>query len=442
MAALLAALYDDHVRVQRTRTDAALNACGFDALAIFAGRAPLQFLDDLSYPFKPNPHFKLWAPLAACADCWIIYKPHTPLQLLFFQPIDYWHKPPALPADYWTKHFAIEVMRQPDDAHQYLKDIKNCAFIGEVQPGFDALGFAALNPMTLLHHLHFDRARKTAYEVECMRRASLYGARGHLAAERAFRAGASEYDIHMEYVRATTHTESELPYDNIIGLNEHAAVLHYQHQARLPPATLRSFLIDAGAQFGGYACDITRTYSAANDEFAQMIEEMHALQQALCAQVRAGVDYASIHVDAHRRIAGLLHDHKIIRVAPDTAVSSGLSSVFFPHGIGHLLGLQVHDVAGLAIDHSGKEQKPPPAHPYLRLTRTLEPGFAVTIEPGVYFIEPLLEQARQSAHKANIDWSRVDALRSFGGIRIEDDVVCTDAEPENLTRAAFAAAAQ
>lgn len=440
MSALLAALYDDHVRVQRDRTDAALQACGFDALALYAGRAPMRFLDDLPYNFHPNPHFKLWAPLADCADCWIVYKPHTPLQLLFFQPVDYWHKPPALPVDYWTKHFAIEVMRQPDDAKQYIASLKHCAFIGEPQPGFDSWGFAAINPQPLLQHLHFDRARKTSYEVECIRRASLRGAHGHLAAERTFRAGGSEYDIHMDYIRATDHTEAELPYTNIIALNENAAVLHYQHQSRTPPDRVHSFLIDAGAEYGGYACDITRTYSAEKDEFAQMVDAMHALQQALCAQVRAGVDYASIHLDAHRRIAGLLHDFKIIRMAPDNAVASGLSSVFFPHGIGHLLGLQVHDVAGRACDRFGNERPPPPEHPYLRLTRKLEPGVIVTIEPGVYFIDPLLERARTSSHGASIDWSRVDALRAFGGIRIEDNVVCTDAEPENLTRAAFAAA--
>jgi Xaa-Pro dipeptidase len=440
MPALLAALYDDHVRIQRERTDAALAACGFESLAIFAGRAPLQFLDDQPYPFKPNPHFRLWTPLSECAECWIVYEPQAPLQLLFLQPIDYWYKPPAVPADDWTKHFDIAVMRAASDAERHLKGLKRCAFIGEPQPEFANWGFAAFNPQALLDHLHFERARKTPYEIECMRRASRLGARGHLAAERAFREGASEYEIHLQYVRATGHTENELPYPNIVALNENAAVLHYQQQERESPARRRSFLIDAGAQFGGYASDITRTYASASDEFADMIAGMHELQQALCAQVRPGTDYASIHLDAHHRIAALLREHKIIRVDATDAVRSGLSSVFFPHGIGHLLGLQVHDVAGRAIDRAGTQKAPPPGHPYLRLTRTLEPGFAVTIEPGLYFIDALLEQARASSHAASIDWQRVDELKPCGGIRIEDDVVCTEGAPENLTRAAFAQA--
>jgi Xaa-Pro dipeptidase len=438
MSALLAALFDDHIRIQRQRTDEALSANGFESLAIFAGRAPLQFLDDRPYPFKPNPHFKLWSPLADCADCWIIYKPNTPLQLVFLQPIDYWHKPPALPAGYWTKHFAIDVIREPSDAKSHFAQLQRCALIGEWQAEFGTWGFAATNPRALLDHLHFDRARKTSYEIECMRRASKRGARAHVAAERAFRSGASEYDIHLQYVRASEHTEGELPYGNIVALNENAAVLHYQHQNRQAPSEYRSFLIDAGAEFAGYASDITRTYASEQDEFAAMILGMHELQQALCSQVRKGVDYASIHLDAHQRIATLLRSHKVIRMEPSSAVSSGLSNVFFPHGVGHLLGLQVHDVAGFAIDKAGNEKQQPPGHPHLRLTRTLEPGFVVTIEPGLYFIDSLLSEARNSNHAKHIDWQRIDALKPFGGIRIEDDVVCTEAAPENLTRAAFA----
>ncbi len=437
----LAALHDDHIRIQRERTDAALAACQFESLAIFAGRAPLQFLDDQTYPFKANPHFRLWAPLADCAECWIVYRPAAPLQLLFFQPVDYWHKPPALPSADWTKHFSIEVMRQPGDAERYVKSLRACAFIGDWQPEFATWGFAAANPQTLLEHLHFERACKTAYEVECMRRASRRGARGHIAAERAFRAGASEYEIHMQYLLATEHTENDLPYANIVALNENSAVLHYQHQERKAPPQPRSFLIDAGADFGGYASDITRTYAREQNEFADLIAGMHELQQALCAQVRPGVDYASIHLDAHARIASLLRDHEIIRMEAADAVSSGLSSVFFPHGIGHLLGLQVHDVAGFALDRSGTRKPPPPGHPYLRLTRTLEPGFVVTIEPGLYFIDALLAQARTSALAGQIDWQRVAELKTYGGIRIEDNVACTEGAPENLTRAAFAAEA-
>jgi Xaa-Pro dipeptidase len=128
----------------------------------------------------------------------------------------------------------------------------------------------------------------------------------------------------------------------------------------------------------------------------------------------------------------------VITMGADDAVASGLSGVFFPHGVGHLLGLQVHDVSGFSVTPEGKHKARPAGHPYLRLTRTLEPGFVVTIEPGLYFIDSLLAAARESAHAAHIDWRQVERFRPFGGIRIEDNVACTAGAPENLTREAFA----
>ena len=103
----------------------------------------------------------------------------------------------------------------------------------------------------------------------------------------------------------------------------------------------------------------------------------------------------------------------------------------------------MHDVAGLALDDTGREQIPRPAgHPYLRLTRPLEPGFVVTIEPGIYLIDLLLEQAQSNGLGRHIHWDTVRRLQPYGGIRIEDDVACTaTGTPENLTRDAFDAVA-
>ena len=94
----LAPLFDDHLRIQRQRTDAAIAACNFDTLAIHAGSPHMLFLDDHPYPFKPNPHFKLWVPLEDAIDCWLVYRPGEKPRLIFLQPADYWHKPPVAAA--------------------------------------------------------------------------------------------------------------------------------------------------------------------------------------------------------------------------------------------------------------------------------------------------------------------------------------------------------
>jgi Xaa-Pro dipeptidase len=433
------AKYPAHLAELRRRVDRVLAAHGFDGIAIYAGAAPVAFLDDHAYPFRVNPHFKQWVPLIDVQESFVAYRPGEPPLLCFYQPADYWLKPPPVPDGDWAQAFRVEVMREPGEARELITPGRGrIALIGEGTAGMADWGFAATNPAGLLHQLHYDRAVKTAYEIECMRRASQLGVRGHVAAREAFLAGASEFETHLRYCEAVGQRDDDLPYGNIVAFNEAAAVLHYQHLDRRRGGARRSFLIDAGAQYRGYASDITRTYAATDGEFAGLVHGVDALQQRLCDACRAGVDYREIHLLAHRLIAELLGEAGLIDCGADEAVASGLSGVFFPHGIGHLLGLQVHDVAGLARDASGEEIPRPPGHPYLRLTRRLEPGFVVTVEPGIYFIDLLLERARSGELGRRIRWDVVERLKPCGGIRIEDDIACTEGAPENLTRDAFA----
>lgn len=122
----------------------------------------------------------------------------------------------------------------------------------------------------------------------------------------------------------------------------------------------------------------------------------------------------------------------------EATMAAGITRTFFPHGVGHYIGLQVHDVGGFMADDKGATIAKPEGHPFLRLTRNLEEGHVMTIEPGLYFIESLLDSLSKSQHARHIDWTRVDAFRKFGGVRIEDDVAITAGGSENLTRDAFA----
>lgn len=432
-------LYPEHLRTMMRRAEGALAATGFDALLIHSGRPPTQFLDDQSYPYKVDPHFKAWVPVLDNPDCVLVFAPGSAPRLLFSQPNDYWHKPASLPREPWAD--AIEVIATPNPAaaaEDWTRPGRRVAFIGPADC-LPAEANATLNDPDLLTRLHYERAVKTPYELACMRRASELGARGHLAALSAFRRGASEYEAHMQYLEACAQREEEMPYNNIVAYNEHAAVLHYQHLERRPPPHLRSLLIDAGAQYRGYASDITRTYSAAPGRFAELIEALNAAQLRLCAEIVPGKDYREVHLSAHRMLGDVLHSAGLIRLAGEAAVQERLTTVFFPHGIGHLLGLQVHDVGGVMSDSAGGERRRPEGHPYLRLTRMLEPGVVVTVEPGLYLIDSLLRAAQDDGRRAHIDWALVEELRPCGGIRIEDNVAATaGAAPENLTRDAFA----
>jgi Xaa-Pro dipeptidase len=437
----LEALYPSHLREVAQRATQALEASQYAGLLVHSGALAETFLDDQTYPFRANAPFKAWVPLTDVPDCFIFFEPGAAPILLFNQPLDYWYKPAALPQAYWTREFDLRPIRERAAARAALPaDLSRIAYIGE--PFAELAGFAvgAINPPQLLNPLHFARACKTPFEIACLRAANRLGARGHLAAAAAFDAGASEFAIQLAFLEACELREQELPYNAIVALNAGGAVLHYQMLERRAPAERHSLLIDAGAEFAGYASDITRTYSHRDADFAALIGQLDEVQQSLCASVRAGSDWRDIHLSAHRLLAELLRDADVINVDGEQALATGLSSVFFPHGVGHLLGLQVHDVGGLMRDAQGGEIPRPEGHPYLRLTRVLEPGFVVTMEPGVYFIPQLLEQARGGPLAAHINWSRVDSLRKFGGIRIEDDLVTGEQACENLTRDAFKAA--
>ncbi|HET6431186.1 Xaa-Pro dipeptidase [Dyella sp.] len=436
MTASLAPLYAQHLATLTRRADEALARGGFDHLLIAAGMPGVKFLDDNHYPYAVNPPFKHWLPLTRVPGSWIAYTPGQRPKLVFLQPRDYWHVVPEAPSGYWVEHFDIVTVRSAEEAIAQLPR-QNAAVIAEACPPMD--GLQANNPQPVLDYLHYYRAYKTPYELALMREASRIGARAHRAAEQAFRAGESELGIHQAYLAAAGQTDAELPYSSIVALNEHGAVLHYMDFTRTPPEASRSLLIDAGASASGYASDITRSHAAHGaDEFQALIDAMDAVQQRQAASVRAGVDYAALHVAAHHQLAEVLRTHGLIRMSAESAVESGVTRAFFPHGLGHSIGLQVHDVGGFARNDRGETVARPDGHPFLRMTRTLEPGMVVTIEPGLYFIDMLLDEVRQTPASRDIDWDRVEALKPYGGIRIEDDVACTEGDPENLTRDAFA----
>ncbi|KQV96703.1 Xaa-Pro dipeptidase [Pelomonas sp. Root1237] len=434
-------LYTDHLAALQQHAESALERTGFDTLLIASGIEKYAFLDDRPYLFQANPHFKHWLPLTNHPHSWLAVRPGRKPRVVYYQPDDYWHVPPSVPSGEWVNAVELVVIHEPEEAAAALADCitPRTAILGEADAALP--GLTPNNPEALLNLLHWARGVKSLYELEQMRAAQRRAVPGHNAARAAFLRGESEASIHRAYLVATGHTDRDLPYSNIVGLNEHAAVLHYQYQDESPPPESRSFLIDAGAQVNGYASDITRTWAApGHDEFAALIAAMEREQLGLVDEVREGVDYRDIHLSTHRRIARVLREAGIVNMSDEAMVAEGVTKPFFPHGIGHLLGLQVHDVGGFMANEDGGVADKPEGHRYLRLTRPIQAGMVVTIEPGLYFIPTLLRQLRASPQAAQVDWDCVDRLARYGGIRIEDDVACRTAgeAPENLTRDAFA----
>ncbi|NMH66776.1 Xaa-Pro dipeptidase [Shewanella salipaludis] len=431
----LAAHYHAHITELNRRVAEILSREELSGLVIHSGQAHRQFLDDMNYPFKVNPHFKAWLPVLDNPNCWLLVNGHDKPQLIFYRPVDFWHKVADVPDAFWTEHVEIKLLTQADKVAELLpQDIENWAYIGEHLDVAQVLGFKTRNPDAVMHYLHYHRASKTPYELECLRRANQIAVQGHLAAKNAFYNGGSEFEIQQVYLSAVGQSENEVPYGNIIALNQNAAILHYTALEHQSPAQRLSFLIDAGANYCGYASDITRTYAFEKNHFYELIVALNKAQLELVDMMRPGVRYTDLHLATHAKVAQLLLDFNLATGDAQGLVEQGITGAFFPHGLGHMLGLQVHDMGGFAHDERGTQVAAPAEHPFLRCTRTLAVNQVLTMEPGLYIIDTLLAELKQDSRKAQINWQTVAEFRPYGGIRIEDNVIVHQDRNENMTR--------
>ena len=407
----------------------ALQAGGYDRLIIASGFETFRYRDDLHNVFNTNPYFNEWLPLQNNPNCFLIIEPGLKPTLFRYLPNDYWHSAPPSLDEHFMQHFNVHEFT---DCPELV--LQNAAYIGPENKQFSGI---AQNPDKVMNIIDFHRAWKSEYELTCLREANKLAVKGHVAAAEAFYAGKSEYDIHMEYLNAISCQDAELPYNSIVALNENAGVLHHMLLSKQRPAMSRSFLIDAGAPFYGYAADISRTYvhPDGSQVFKQLVAGVDTLQQELVACVTPGLSYVDIHLKSHELVAGLLVESGLIKCSVEEAIANAITSVFLPHGIGHLLGLQVHDKGGHFNSIEGDLSPPPEQHPALRCTRTIEENMVFTIEPGVYFIPQLLASLGGNNH---IDHNLLAELVPYGGVRIEDNVVATNGIAENMTRDAYA----
>lgn len=438
--AKLASLYHEHIAVLQQRAQTILAKSQLDSLLIHSGEPIRIFLDDRDYPFKANVHFKAWVPVTDVPHCWLWIDGVNKPKLWFYSPVDYWHSVEPLPDSFWTHDIELIHLKNADDIYKLLEQFnkQNTAYIGPNSECAAKLSIREenINPINVLNFFSYHRSFKTDYELACMREAQKMAVNGHLAAHEAFQSGLSEFDINMAYLMATGHRDTDVPYDNIVAINENAAVLHYTKLQKTAPNKRYSFLIDAGAEYQGYAADLTRTYAAESDnDFASLVKDMNKAQLALIDTIKAGVSYTDYHIQMHQRVAHLLKKYNIVNgISEESMVEKGLTTPFFPHGLGHPLGLQVHDSAGFMQDDTGTHLAPPVLYPFLRCTRILEPRMVLTIEPGFYFIESLLSEWREGEFSQHFDWKLIEKFKPYGGIRIEDNIVIQENGVENMTR--------
>ncbi len=388
-----------------------------DGLVHLAGGTPIPRNHDVDYVFRQNSDF-LYLTGVEEPGCHLVLDAKTRREVLFVPRIDNHHR-------VWEGHvpgpaearrlFRVDRVMYADELKGYLR------------------GRRVVSPSRLRDALDDLRACKTPAELELMTRANRISGAAHRAVMAAARPGMREYELQAvfeaECVRAGLR---HLAYPSIVAAGANAAVLHYRRN----DAVLRSgelLLIDAGAEDRGYAADITRTFPVSG-RFTRRQRDIYQVvletQKECIRRARAGVNSADLHVASMRLIADGLKSLGLLTGSLDALVETGAVRLFYPHGLTHMLGLDVHDVTG------GKRRVlPNPTKVPVRFVAKLEPGFVITMEPGVYFIEALIKDpALRRRHRGAVDFQKAESFLDFGGVRIEDDVLIRAAGPaRNLT---------
>ena len=436
--------YAAHIaKLTRTYTDALQYVANEGpqpgAVLVHSGTENHYYGDDRGVAFQAYGHLLHWISVNR-PNQFVYFRPGE--RPIYFQivPSDFWYEQGIDIAPEWEETLTIVQLGSLDELSVQLKQhcVSDIAYIGgddDIAASF-GIDKSLINPKKLLAYLDFSRAVKTHYELEQLRAANRLALLGHAAAKVRFLEGGSEYEIHMAFLQATQNLEDECPYANIVALNEKAAILHYQFKRKINEDKGRVLLIDAGCKVRAYGSDITRT-SVSEDvhpEFRSLVTAMEALELALVDEVKPGKTYQSLHASTLTRIASVLVDHKICTGEAADLIELNIPQLFMPHGVGHLLGIQVHDVGGHQSDINGTILPPPENSPALRNTRAMEVDMVFTVEPGLYFIPLILEAERSSDRGKLINWNAVDELYPCGGIRIEDNIRVTPDGAENLTR--------
>lgn len=275
------------------------------------------------------------------------------------------------------------------------------------------------------------RLHKSAEEVHQMEEAVNITRQMHLATIRAAAPSKMEYELVAELLYVAKKHDADLSYPAILTVNGQTLHNHY-HGNKLKSGQL--VLNDSGAENSmGYAGDITRTFPV-DKTFTTQQKEIYeivlAMEENAIASLRPGLTYREVHIESNRLMLSKLKELSIVKGDIDTMLNEGVGGLFMPHGLGHAIGLDVHDMEDLGEQYvgytEGMQRSTQLGLKSLRMARNLEEGFVLTVEPGIYFIPELIEKYK-SEQRFNdfVNYALLENYKTFGGIRIEDNVLIT-----------------
>ena len=305
------------------------------------------------------------------------------------------------------------------------------------QLGAPLAGVRADEALTARVRESFTHARrhKDAPELATMRRAAVATAAGYARAAAIIAPGCTERMIQIELeAEFFRHGATRTGYGTIVGSGPNSAVLHFEPTLRVAREG-EYVLIDAGAEIDRYVIDVTRTFVAGTPSAFQrdLYQVVLAAQETAVRRCVAGAEWRDIHLQCAVDMTAGLVSLGLVRGNAESLVEQEAHLLFFPHGIGHLVGLGVRDASGTL---PGRPRSSRASLRSLRLYLPLAPGYVVTVEPGLYFIPPLLnDPKRRERFRDCVVWEKVEPHLGLGGVRIEDNVLVTSGTPEVLTAA-------
>ncbi|KAG0684004.1 hypothetical protein C6P42_005060 [Pichia californica] len=403
-----------------------------------ANAAPYAYCDEFA-PLRQNRYFHYLTGIEQIAGAFILFNVANEKLTLFLPNVDeddiMWSGLPLSKEDA-LKEFDVDEVYYAKDIETTLKSLKdsNYKIYTTDTDDYAKLPFANyVIPKDPVFFYALDESRliKDDYEIALMRHAAKITDNCHMAVMSALPIETNETHLHAEFIYHSIRQGSKFQsYDPICCSGPSCGTLHYVKNDD-PMDGKTSVLIDAGAEWKCYASDVTRCFPITgkfSTEHLSIYNAVKDMQSQVMENIKPGIHWDDLHFLSHKVLIkhfidlGLFHNG-----TAEEIFESGVSVWFYPHGLGHLLGMDTHDVGG----HANYDD-PNPMLRYLRLRRKLETGMVVTDEPGIYFSPFLIEKITKEQEKY-VNKEIVDKYMYIGGVRIEDDILVTKDGYENMT---------
>ncbi|XP_051159697.1 xaa-Pro dipeptidase isoform X3 [Leptopilina boulardi] len=408
---------------------------------------------DVSWPFKQESFFQ-WCFGVEEPDCFGALDLTNGSSILFF---------PRLPADYaiwmgklhslddFKKRYAVDETYYTDEIANILKNkgaTTLCTLSGTNSDSglpvreavFDGIGQFSVNNTTLYPEICECRVIKSPQEIEVLKYVGKVSSDAHKKVMKKVRPNLMEYQAEAAFMNHAYSVGGcrHMGYICICGSGHNSSVLHYGHAGAPNNKIIVNgdmCLFDMGAIYCGYTADITCSFPA-NGVFTRdqkfIYEAVLSARDAVLREAKPGVLWTDMHLLANREMLQALKNGGLLIGDVNEMIAAGLNEIFQPHGLGHLLGLDVHDVGGYLPGHPGRPTQP--GLRKLRTARQLMAGMVITVEPGCYFIDSQLDSALSDIKQSKfLVAEEINRFRRFGGVRIEDDILITETGVENFT---------